>query len=96
MFHLEPQKGENYPLETALVHLSSLLAKADDGEGVFDEGPLTANPSVLTVTGLSPEDCASIRKNFGRDSCNHEAGLLLIFCFKMELWLRFKGLGRVD
>ena len=56
MFHLEPEKAENHPLKTALIHLRSLLVKVDDGEGVFDEGPLTADPSVLTVTGLSPGD----------------------------------------
>jgi HD-like signal output (HDOD) protein len=60
MFHLEPEKAQNYPLETALVHLGSLLARANDGEGVFGEGPLTADPSVWAVTGLSPEDCTSI------------------------------------
>jgi hypothetical protein len=58
MFHLEPEKAENHPLKTAPIHLSSLLIKADDEEGVFDEVPLTANPSVLTVTSFSPEDCA--------------------------------------
>ena len=55
-------KRMKLPLKTALVCLSSLLAKADDGEGMFDDGPLAVDPSVLTVTGLSPEDWKSIRK----------------------------------
>jgi HD-like signal output (HDOD) protein len=60
MFHIEPDKAEKYPLETALVHLGSLLTKADNENSMFNEGSLTAEPSVWAVTGLSPIDCTSL------------------------------------
>lgn len=62
MFHVEPENAKKYPLETALVHLSSLLTKADNGGGVFNEGALTAAPPAWEITGLSPEDCTSLRE----------------------------------
>ena len=60
MFHVEPEKAENYPLETALVHLGSLLTKANNEEGVFNEGPLAVKPSIWATTGLSPQDCTPL------------------------------------
>lgn len=59
MFHVEPEKAEKYPLETALVHLGSVLTQAEEN-GVFNEGSLTVQNSAWTVTGLSPEDCTAL------------------------------------
>lgn len=61
-FHIEPEKSKKYPLETALIHLGSLLTKANDGEGMFNQPPLDVAPSVWSVTGLVPEDCTSLSK----------------------------------
>ncbi len=58
--HVEPAKAEKVQLETIVIHLGSLLTKADDGEGVFNEGPLTADPVSWDITRISPEDCISL------------------------------------
>ena len=68
MFHVEPEKAEKVPLETALVHLGALLTRADDGEGVFNEGPLTAEPFSWKVTGLSPENCTSLSEQIEEET----------------------------
>lgn len=68
MYHPEPAKAEKYHVETALVHLGSLLARAGAGEGVFGEGSLTADPSVWAVTGLSPEDCVSVHDQVAEET----------------------------
>ncbi len=61
MFHIDPKNAVKFPLETALVHLGSMQAKAYEGEGVFNEGPLTVEPFVWSLTGLTVEDCLSIK-----------------------------------
>ena len=75
MFHVEPEKAEKYPVETALVHLGSLLAQAEE-YGVFNEGSLTAQYPVWSVTGLSPEDCTALH---GKIEVESEAVMDLIF-----------------
>jgi HD-like signal output (HDOD) protein len=60
MFHIEPEKAVEYPLETALVHLGSLMKKAKSGEGIFNEGALTVEPSVWILTGITMDDCLSL------------------------------------
>ena len=60
MHHVEPAKAEKVQLETAVIHLGSLLAKADDGEGVFNEGSLTVDTVSWDITKISPEDCTSL------------------------------------
>ncbi len=79
MFHVEPEKADKAPLETAIVHLGALLTRADDGEGVFNEGPLTVEPIAWTVTGLSPDDCTSLSEQF-----EEETGEVMSLIFPQE------------
>lgn len=58
--HILPEKAKKYALETSLVHLGALLARADEQENIFNEGMLTVAPSAWVVTGLSPNDCFSL------------------------------------
>ncbi|MBT8333918.1 MAG: HDOD domain-containing protein, partial [Deltaproteobacteria bacterium] len=67
-FHTEPTQAEQFPLETALVHLGSLLAKAHEGIGKFNEGPLIVNETVWALTGLSADDCTSISAQVEEDA----------------------------
>lgn len=60
MFHNEPDKAARYPRETSILHLGVLLTRAGSGEGVFNEGFLTVQPSVWTATDLSPEVCIAL------------------------------------
>lgn len=57
--HVEPAMAEKHQNETILVHLGSLMTRADDGEGVFNEGPLVADPVCWKLTGVSAADCLS-------------------------------------
>jgi HD-like signal output (HDOD) protein len=58
--HVEPEKAEKVQLETIIVNLASLLTRAGDGEGVFNEGLLTVDPTSWAVTKIYPEDCISL------------------------------------
>jgi len=58
--HVEPSIARRSQLETILIHLGSLMTRADDGEGVFNEGPLLADPVCWEFIGCRPEDCISL------------------------------------
>ncbi|WP_051305424.1 HDOD domain-containing protein [Desulfogranum mediterraneum] len=65
--HVLPEKAEHHPLETVLVHIGSLLTRANDGEGVFNEGVLAVHPYAWEISRLSPEDCTSIQEEVKKD-----------------------------
>ncbi|MDR2548712.1 MAG: HDOD domain-containing protein [Desulfobulbus sp.] len=65
--HLEPERAQHHPVETALVHLGALLAGSEQENGMFDEGALAAAPRVWTATGLSPEECLAMRETIKHD-----------------------------
>jgi HD-like signal output (HDOD) protein len=67
-FHTEPAQAEQFPLETSLVHLGALLTRAHEGIGVFNEKPLLVDETVWAVTGLSEDDCTSIRVQVEEDA----------------------------
>ncbi len=58
-FHHEPDKAVNFPMETALVHISTSVANRIEPSWKMELVPRDAldhiNPHVWTVTGLSPE-----------------------------------------
>lgn len=60
--HPEPGKATQWPLETALLHLSSRLVTAEVWNATFGEGVLAVDPSVWQTTGLTPEQCLEYRK----------------------------------
>lgn len=66
-FHAEPERAEQYRLETALVHLGALLSSADAGEGLFNEGLLAVSSAIWSLTSLTPEDCLAHSKGVGQD-----------------------------
>jgi hypothetical protein len=57
---VDPEKAEKVQLETMVVNLASLITRAGDGDGVFNEGPLKVDPVSWDVTRISPEDCISL------------------------------------
>lgn len=67
-FHTVPHRAEKYPLETALVHLGSLLTKAHEGKKEFNLGPLAVDSTSWEVTGLSPEVCISLSEQIDSDA----------------------------
>jgi HD-like signal output (HDOD) protein len=59
-FHVEPEKAEKYQLETALIHISSLLCKSDENTP-FNEDALTVGQLAWNLTKLNPEQCIEIK-----------------------------------
>ena len=68
MHHVEPAKAEKAQFETAVIHLSSLLTKANDGEGLFNEGPLTVDTVSWDITRISPEDCVALAEQIEEEA----------------------------
>lgn len=67
-FHITPNQAKQFPLETAMVHLGSLLAKDHEGKREFNQGPLAAAPVAWLVTGLTPESCISLSGKIEKDA----------------------------
>lgn len=66
-YQVMPEKAEQFPLETALVHLAAMMTKADDGEGTFNEGALAVHPAAWQISGLSSEECTSLYEKIDKD-----------------------------
>lgn len=58
--HVEPENAKIFQLESILIHLGSLLTRADDDESVFNEDSLTVNPVAWDISNISPEDCLAL------------------------------------
>ena len=61
-YHVEPQLAENYPEETCMVHIASLLTRAGEGEGIFNEETLRVKLPAWEKTGLNSEQCLDIQE----------------------------------
>ncbi len=61
-FHPEPGRTNQFALETALLHLSSLLVMSDLEKSIFGKGSFTVDPTVWTTTGLTEEQCLNFRQ----------------------------------
>jgi HD-like signal output (HDOD) protein len=61
-FHPEPGRVRQYPLETALLHLASLLVNADLGTGVFGQGAYAVDPAAWSATDLTLEQCLEVQQ----------------------------------
>lgn len=62
-YHVEPKMAEDYPLETSIVHIGSLLTRAGEGGNNFNEGVLQVDPAAWATTRLTAEQCLSLRLN---------------------------------
>ena len=61
-FHPEPSNANEFEMETALLHLASLLVQADLEDATFGEGAYLVDPAVWQLTGLTEEQCLHIRQ----------------------------------
>ncbi len=61
-FHLEPGKANEFEVETALLHLASLLVQADLEAGTFGEGLFAVDPAAWHLTGLTEERCRNAQQ----------------------------------
>lgn len=62
LLHPEPGQANQFTMETALLHLSSLLVMSELEAGVFGEGAFTVDPTVWATTNLTEEQCLNGRK----------------------------------
>lgn len=51
-FHVEPRRAVEFPLETSILHIASLLVTASMTDRAFGVGPLAPQAYSLEVTGL--------------------------------------------
>ena len=61
-FHPEPGRANQFALETALLHLSSLLVLSDLEKSILGQGSFTVDPTVWTTTRLTEEQCLNFRQ----------------------------------
>ena len=61
-FHLEPGKANQFASEAAMLHLASLLVRADLEDGVFGAGAFLVDPVAWKVTDLTEERCLQARQ----------------------------------
>ncbi|MBI9090829.1 MAG: HDOD domain-containing protein [Desulfobacterium sp.] len=61
-FHPEPARTHQFALETAVLHLSSLLVISDLEKRSFGKGSFTVDPTVWTTTRLTEEQCLNLRQ----------------------------------
>jgi HD-like signal output (HDOD) protein len=59
--HVEPRRAQEFPTETYLLHLASLLVSAADTGQEFDTGVLKPQTESWEMTGLSQQQCLSVQ-----------------------------------
>lgn len=64
--HPEPAKADQFALETALLHISHLLVCSDMEGGVFGQEAYSVDPGAWETTGLTEEQCLSVRQTAAR------------------------------
>jgi hypothetical protein len=61
-FHVEPLRAVEFPLETSLVHIASLLVEAAETGQEFGSEALQPHPESWNITGLSLQQCRSVQQ----------------------------------
>lgn len=61
-FHIEPVKAPNYRLETAIIHIASVITHDALKEIPITPETLSVNPVCWQLTGLSVEDMPEIKR----------------------------------
>ena len=67
-FHIQPDRANEFPLETSIVHLASVLTEAEQSTALEDSESWLhkVNPVAWQVTDLSPQQCAVSREEAGK------------------------------
>lgn len=59
--HVEPQRSQEFPLATALIHISALMTDALDTREEFGVGRLEPSSEAMALTGLTQEQCQTVQ-----------------------------------
>lgn len=60
--HMILGTSTDYQLESALLHLASILVNSELEDGIFDKGAFNVDPIAWEITGLSSEQCLKARQ----------------------------------
>jgi len=66
-FHHEPEKAENYQLETSIVHISNAMAHIAQMHGLGFKEKIQINPEAWAITGLNRKIVVAATKNAARE-----------------------------
>lgn len=61
-FHPEPATTVQFPMETALLHLASLLVRSDQEGGGFGTGAFSVDAAAWQLSGMTQQHCLETRK----------------------------------
>ncbi len=59
--HVEPQRSQEFPLATALIHISALMTNALYTQEEFGVGRLEPSSEAMELTGLTLEQCQTVQ-----------------------------------
>ena len=65
--HIEPSLADQFDVESALVHIASKVTRAQEGEGLFNEGNLAIDGVTWEAAGITVEDCATLSTDIEDD-----------------------------
>ncbi len=60
-FHIEPEKATEFKLETAIIHIASVITQNSIAQIPVSPETLAVNPICWEITGLSVDDMAEIK-----------------------------------
>ncbi|RDH84029.1 MAG: hypothetical protein DIZ80_07805 [endosymbiont of Galathealinum brachiosum] len=76
-FHIEPVKAPDYRLETAIIHIASVITENALAEKTISPETLAVNPVCWQLTGLSIEDMPALKQEV-----DQQASMVMNMLFK--------------
>lgn len=78
-FHVEPEKAKDFQLETAIIHIASILTQNALAQIPISPETLAVNPLCWEITGLSVEDMPELKKE-----ADQQASMVMSMLFKQK------------
>ena len=76
-YHIEPVKAPDYRLETAIVHIASVITNDALADKPITPETLAVNPACWQITGLSIDDMPALKNEVDR-----QASMVMSLLFK--------------
>lgn len=67
-YQVEPARAPEFQLESALLHLGSVMAEEYDGQGLIGVAHLKIDENAWKITGLSLDDCKAVHEQAESDT----------------------------
>ena len=78
-FHVEPEKASDFQLETAIIHIASVMTQNALAQIAISPETLAINPLCWEITGLSVEDMPALKKEV-----DQQASMVMNMLFKQK------------